>query len=128
MQTNIKRFYENTKNRIKHMLKNPNIVIFWRKNFQIHVCVKKQRWYLPFKNKILFIFFLGCFTTFAHVKINAPSAFGTPPPEDWQILTVQWNGLSSVYVDVCVTCSLAGMCMVLHWWNRTAEKWKLDCR
>lgn len=37
---------------------------------------------MAFKNKILFIFFLGCFTTFAHVKINAPSAFGTPPPED----------------------------------------------
>lgn len=82
MQTNIKRFYENTKNRIKTHAKKPEYCHLLKENVQIHVCVKKHRWYMAFKNKILFIFFLGCFTTFAHVKINAPSAFGTPPPED----------------------------------------------
>lgn len=41
----------------------------------IHVSVLKNK-------DLIYLFVLGCLTTFAHVEINAPSAFGTPPSED----------------------------------------------
>lgn len=66
----------------KHMLKNPNIVIFLKKIRSVTCMLKNTDSISLLKMRFYSFSFLGCFTTFAHVKINAPSAFGTPPPED----------------------------------------------
>lgn len=82
MQTNIKRFYENTKNRIKTHAKKPEYCHLLKETFRYMYVLKNTDGICLLKMKFYSYSFLGCFTTFAHVKINAPSAFGTPPPED----------------------------------------------
>lgn len=82
MQTNIKRFYENTKNRTKTHAKKTEYCHLLKKIRSVTCMLKNTDSISLLKIRFYSFSFLGCFTTFAHVKINAPSAFGTPPPED----------------------------------------------
>lgn len=64
------------------MLKTRILSSFEGKTFRYMYVLKNTDGICLLKIKFYSFSFLGCFTTFAHVKINAPSAFGTPPPED----------------------------------------------